>query len=125
MKNRLLFFLVVLLSACAPASSPEKRVEAYLQALNAKDSAALSALSCAEWEASALSTLDSFQAVSTQLDGLACQQTGTDAATGQVLVTCQGNLIASYNGEPQNFDLSIQEYVLNNQNGDWLICEVR
>lgn len=120
-----LLALSLLLSACsAPASSPAKSAAAYLQALNTKDAAGLSALSCASWEAQALSTLDSFQAVSTQLQGLSCLQTGSDDQ-GQALVTCQGQLIASYSGEPQQFDLSLQEYVLNNESGDWLVCEVR
>ena len=71
MKRITLFTLLAsfLLAACGSSSTagPEKAVEAYLNALNEKNSTRLSTLSCADWEATALMELDSFQAVSTTL----------------------------------------------------------
>ena len=95
-------------------------MEAYLNAMNEKDSTRLSTLSCADWEPTALMELDSFQAVSTTLEGLSCAQTGTDGANA--LVTCQGKIVASYNGELQEFDLSARTYVAENSTGEWLVC---
>ncbi len=124
MKRFILFtlFASLLLAACGTtaAAGPEKVVEAYLNALNEKDSTRLSTLSCAEWEPTALMELDSFQAVSTTLEGLTCAQTGTDGASA--LVTCQGKIVASYNGELQEFDLSARTYIAENSTGEWLVC---
>ena len=116
----LLSTFCLLLSACGTSSAPEKTVEAYLNALNEKDSARLSTLSCADWEATALMEFDSFMAVSTTLEGLSCAQTGTDG--DKALVTCQGKIVASYNGELQSFDLSTRTYIAENSTGEWLVC---
>ena len=82
------FFLILILvivstlflSACASKSSngPTKAVEDYLNALVAKNSDRLTTISCKDWENEALLELDSFQAVTTKLDGMSCTQTGTD-----------------------------------------------
>jgi hypothetical protein len=115
-------FTSLLLAACGTSSSvgPEKVVEAYLNALNEKDSNRLSTLSCADWEPTALMELDSFQAVSTTLEGLSCVETGMDGENA--LVKCQGKIVASYNGELQDFDLSTRTYTLENSTGEWLVC---
>jgi hypothetical protein len=127
------FFLIVLvtiisvsaLMACASGSdnAPAKAVEDYLNALVAKDADRLSTLSCGEWEDDALLELDSFQAVEARLDGLACEQTGTDGDTS--LVLCSGNIIATYNDEDQELDLSVRTYQVVQEGGEWLVCGVR
>lgn len=116
----LLSVFCLLLSACRTSSAPEATVEAYLNALNEKDSTRLSTLSCADWEATALMELDSFMAVSTTLEGLSCAQTGTDG--DKALIQCQGKIVASYNGELQSFDLSTRTYIAENSTGEWLVC---
>src|SRR5512133_172077 len=100
----------LLLAACASRNenAPAKAVEDYLNALVAKDANRLSTLSCGDWEDSALLELDSFQAVNTRLDGLSCEQTGTDGNTA--LVLCKGKIIATYNNEDQDLDLSTRTY---------------
>ena len=124
MKRIILFTILasILLAACSASSAagPEKTVEAYINALNSKDSARLSTLSCADWEQTALMELDSFQAVSTTLEGLSCAQTGTDG--DKALVQCQGKIVASYNGELQSFDLSARTYTVEKSTGEWLVC---
>jgi len=113
------------LSACASKSSnaPAKAVEDYLNALVAKDSNRLTTLSCKDWEDDALLELDSFQAVTTRLDGMTCTQTGTDGDTA--LVHCKGKIIATYNNEDQELDLSTRTYQVVQQGGDWLVCGTR
>ena len=118
----------LLLTACASNASkkdnaPAKAVEDYLNALVAKDANRLSTLSCGDWEDSALLELDSFQAVNTRLDGLSCEQTGTDGNTA--LVLCRGKIIATYNNEDQDLDLSVRTYQVVQQGGEWLVCGVR
>jgi hypothetical protein len=127
------FFLILilvivsnlLLSACASKrdDAPAKAVEDYLNALVAKDSNRLTTLSCGDWEDDALLELDSFQAVTTKLDSLACTQTGTDGDIA--LVLCKGRIIATYNNEDQELDLSVRTYQVVQEGGDWLVCGTR
>ncbi|MGB8981428.1 MAG: hypothetical protein WCC12_06105 [Anaerolineales bacterium] len=116
--------LALSLTACGSnADAPAKAVEDYLTALVAKDANRLSTLSCGEWEDNALLELDSFQAVSARLEGLACEQTGTDGDTA--LVLCTGNIVATYNNEDQDLDLSVRTYQVVQTGGEWLVCGVR
>jgi len=119
-----LLFIASMLSACGSSKDPAARaVEDYLTALSGKDVNTLTVLSCADWEASALLEYDSLQAVDTRLDGLSCQPSGTDGDTH--LVQCQGKLLATYNGEDQEFDLSVRTYEVVQQGGDSLVCGYR
>ena len=114
----------LLLVACASsADAPAKAVEDYLNALVEKDEARLSTLVCGDWEEDALIELDSFQAVTARLENAACTQTGTDGETS--LVDCTGSIIASYNDEDQELDLSVRTYQVTQEGGDWLVCGVR
>ena len=115
--------LSILLSACSSSANSTGAVDAvegYITALASNDEASLSSLSCADWEASALTELDSLQAVTAKVDGLSCQQSGTDGDTA--LVDCTGKLILSYNGEDQELDLSTRTYKVVEQDGNWLVC---
>lgn len=113
------------LTACASGNenAPAKAVEDYLNALVAKDENRLSTLSCGDWEDDALLELDSFQAVTARLDGLACEQTGTDGEAA--LVLCQGKIVATYDNEDQELDLSVRTYQVVQEGGEWLVCGVR
>ena len=124
----ILFITIVAssLAACSTSSNdsaPAKAVEDYLNALVEKDADRLSTLVCGEWEEDALIELDSFQAVTARLDGLACEQTGTDGETA--LVLCSGKIIASYNNEDQELDLSVRTYQVTQEGGEWVVCGVR
>ena len=124
----LILFLVISalsLSACASSNenAPAKAVEGYLNALVAKDADRLSTLVCGDWEEEALLELDSFQAVTPRLDGLACEQTGTDGNTA--LVLCNGKIVATYNNEDQELDLSMRTYQVVQEGGEWLVCGTR
>jgi hypothetical protein len=121
-----LWIFAALLSACGPAASRDpaaRAVEGYLTALVDKDSNRLAALSCATWETNALMELDSFQAVQTRLDGLVCQTTGID--TGTTLVTCKGKIVATYDNEDQELDLSVRTYHVVQEGGEYLVCGYR
>lgn len=121
---RKLFILVIaaaLLAACSSEVTPDTAVENYLQAIVEKDTAQVSALSCGGWEANAMMMLDSFQAVSAELQDLNCNEAGT-TPEGMALVSCTGKIITSYGDELQELDLSVQDYVLENANGEWLVC---
>ncbi|MDR3573411.1 MAG: hypothetical protein P4L50_06110 [Anaerolineaceae bacterium] len=131
--RRLLFSLLLIglisaaLSGCSAGGSAAggapQAVQSYLQALTSKDATKLSNLSCKTWEAQATMELDSFQAVATTLNGVACKETGKDGSS--TLVTCTGKIVASYNGENQNLDLSGRTYLVTQEGGDWRVCGER
>ncbi len=131
MRKSLLLLLVAiiinsLLTACSASQktdAPSKAVEDYLNALVAKDENRLPTLVCGDWEDDALIELDSFQAVTARLDNVSCKQTGTDGDT--TLVNCTGKIIATYNNEDQDLDLSVRTYQVVQQGGDWLVCGTR
>ncbi len=120
-----LVFTTLVLAACASnnENAPVQTVENYLTALVEKDADRLTTLSCGEWEDDALLELDSFQAVTARLEGLACEQTGTDEETA--LVLCNGNIVATYNNEDQQLDLSVRTYQVVQEGGEWLVCGTR
>jgi hypothetical protein len=124
--RKILFALIVLvlLAACGPAKEPQVQVvEDYLTALVEKNGDELSVLSCADWELNALLELDSLQAVESRLEDLSCSISGED--NGTTLVACDGKLIATYNGEDQDLDLSVRTYQVVEQGGNWLVCGYR
>ncbi len=117
----LMCMVALLFSACGRAIDPAaKAVEDYLTALVNKDGNTLSVLSCADWESNALLELDSLQAVTTRLENLACTAAGTDGTTTQV--NCQGKIIATYNNENTELDLSARTYQVVQQGGEYLVC---
>ena len=114
----------VLLTACASnANAPVNAVANYLNALVEKDADRIPTLVCGAWEDDALIELDSFQAVTARLEGLACEQTGTDGNI--TLVHCNGSIIATYGTEDQEIDLSVRTYEVTQEGGDWLVCGTR
>ena len=130
MRRFLLILLValvanILLTACSSSNSdaPAKAVETYLNTLVAKDADRLPTLVCGDWEEDALIELDSFQAVTPRLEDVSCKQTGTDGDTA--LVNCTGKIIATYNDEDQELDLSVRTYQVVQEGGDWLVCGAR
>lgn len=120
-----LVFSTLVLAACASnvENAPVQTVENYLTALVEKDADRLTTLTCGEWEEEALLELDSFQAVTARLEGLACEQTGTDGETA--LVLCNGNIVATYNNEDQQLDLSVRTYQVVQEGSEWLVCGTR
>jgi hypothetical protein len=123
--RRALFILILatlLLTACggAQSSGAPAAVQGYLQALVSKDSATLSSLSCADWESSATMEMDSFQAVTAVLEGVSCKEVGSDGDAK--LVNCQGAIVATYNDEKQNLDLSPRTYKVVQEGGEWRVC---
>jgi hypothetical protein len=116
-----------LLAACGGAGGGQAggspaagAVEAYLQALVDKDTAKLANQSCKDWESQATLEMDSFQAVTAVLDGVACKETGKDGSN--TYVNCVGNIVATYNNEKQSLDLSPRTYKVVQEGGEWRVC---
>lgn len=104
-----------------PAISPAvKAIETYWTALAAKDTEQLVNASCADWEEGARLELDSFAAVTPKLEGLKCQENGTDGEA--TVVTCDGKLVLDYNGEIQELSLADFNYLAVQEGGEWRMC---
>ncbi|MBP8997306.1 MAG: hypothetical protein KBG10_03345 [Anaerolineaceae bacterium] len=110
----------ILLASCAASSSPAEAVSAYWEAMVAKDKAQLSALSCSDYEAEALTTMESFGAFEPVLSNLECSvlETSGDSAT----VQCGGTIEVSYGAEVLKIDLSERNYAVEKESGDWRMC---
>lgn len=116
-----LILLVFLLSACQPnTSGATAAVEAYVQALVDENQDALMMNSCADWEESAVMELDAFIGVSATVEGMACEVSGEDEEV--TLVTCEGNIEATYNNEERQLPLNARAYRVVNEQGNWLVC---
>jgi ketosteroid isomerase-like protein len=111
---------MLLLSACASGDLAAQTVQDYYQAIVAGDADRALALSCANWELNAQLEVDSFQAVDASLDGFTCEEVSSDG--NMAIVTCQGQIVMSYDGEDQYLDLSRQNFQVENAGGDWLFC---
>jgi len=113
--------LASLLYACGPSKHPAvAAVEGYLGALVDKNESGLVGLTCKDFEADALLEFDSFGLVQTRLEGLKCQ--AHDTSESAASVTCQGQIIATYGAEDQQFDLSQRTYQVQKEGSDWLVC---
>lgn len=109
------------LSACAnSADDPAAAAAAYWQALADKDSAQISSLTCADFEAEAQNTFDSFSSVAVKLNDLSCKVNSQDGDTATV--DCSGTFVASYGTENLTIDLADHSYSVVKESGDWRMC---
>jgi hypothetical protein len=115
--NLLLMLCGLLLAACA-AESPAQVVEAYFQALIADEPERLAELSCAAWEADALTAATSFRNTGAALEELQCQPSGEEA--GYQIIQCQGRIVVTYQGEQRAFPLG--RYRAVQENSAWRMC---
>ena len=112
---------IIMLAGCSPSTSGSAvAIESYFYALEVKDLNQMVSLSCAEWEAQARLEYDSFAAVDTILEEIACQP-GAEQ-DGIILVTCEGRIIASYGAEDLIIELNERTYKAVLEGGEWLMC---
>jgi hypothetical protein len=118
--------IVLILSACGSASSGEgaaQAIETYLTALVEKDAATLVNTSCATWEEGALTDSRAYDGVTARLEGMAC---AVDSSDGEyTLVSCSGNIIATYSGEDRPLPLDTRQYLAVEEGGEWRMCGYR
>ncbi|RPH75436.1 hypothetical protein EHM76_01665 [bacterium] len=114
---------ILFVSGCAAADSASQAVEGYLQALVENDGDRMVNLSCADWEDDARLDLDAFMGVTAHLENVACQAGETSSDTAAI--TCTGQIVASYNGEAQSFDISGRTFQVVQEAGAWRMCGYR
>jgi len=119
-------FVGILLSACSGNASDndaELATEEYIKALANKDKALITNLSCKEWEESAILEIDGLLSVDAEVNNLECFVTNKEG--DNTLVVCNGSLDLTYNDEIRAIDLSRRTYYLQENNGQWQICEYK
>jgi hypothetical protein len=124
MQKRLcLSLLCLILAACAPSQGgdPADAVEAYFTALVNNERENIAQLVCPEYEGDAQIEFDSFGAVSgATLTDMNC--TRGDADGEFTVVTCTGSIDYTYNGEADSQDLSLDNYLTKQVDGEWKMC---
>ncbi len=121
-----ILLLTGLLSACSQISNSDAAVaavETYFTALVEKDQDGLVNSSCAAWEANAINESMAYFGVETRLEGIACSFVETDGEFS--IVSCEGNIIATYSGEDVPLALNIRQYLSIEEGGEWRMCGYR
>ena len=119
----LMLGLILFLAACTSSGTNDAAISAvqtYVQALADKNADQMIAASCAAWEESAQLELDAFVGVQTRVENMACQATGTEGV--YTLVTCTGEIVATYGAEDRNFPLDTTPFKVKEENGEWRVC---
>ena len=101
---------LLMLAACAAASTPAQTVEQYVQAQVKGDANAMIALSCPAWEPQAKLAADAIKSRNPKLEGLACKEAGADGTA--TLVACAGKIITNYGGESREVNLADRPFKL-------------
>jgi hypothetical protein len=119
-----IILFVIIIAGCSTGGDVQAQiVEQYLQALVDQDGARLSSLSCIDWESNAIMEMDSFQAVKANLVDLDCES--GEIVDEMTLVVCQGKIVATYNEEQQELDLSLRSYQTIKDGAEWRVCGYR
>ncbi len=120
-KSLFLFTLsLIVLSACGVSGEPDRIVEDYFNAIASGDAVRAANLSCAAWEQRARIDADSFLNVETTIEAMHCGVISETETTADV--SCTGYIVADYQGENLNIDLSLQVYRLIADDGVWRVC---
>jgi len=111
---------LLILAGCAASNTPAQAIEAYIEALVAKNVNQLVNAACSDWEEGARQELRTFDAVTVSLQDLACQETSRQ--DGSAHVACQGKIVANYGNEILELDLAERAYLAVNEGGEWRMC---
>ena len=114
------------MSACSSTSDQATAaggIQAYHEALVAKDLDRLINFSCAGWEAQARLELESFGAVQAELKDFQCIEAGQDGDA--TLISCSGILSATYGNEILEINLADRQYLAVYEADEWRMCGYR
>ena len=113
--------LAFFLTGCQGGQSgAASAIQKYLQARAASEVDRMTLLSCPTWEAQARVEAASFKAMNAKLDNVTCQVSGS--AGGSTLVTCQGHIVTTYQGEARQWTVGDHPFKVVQQDGEWRMC---
>jgi hypothetical protein len=122
--KRIFFLFIVtvfLLASCSGSQSGAvSAVNTYYQAILAQNADQLKSVTCADFQETAQTELDSFQGVKIELQGFGCQESGKEGAN--TLVKCTGKIVATYGSDKMDFPLADRVHKVQNQGGSWQVC---
>ncbi len=95
-------------------------IEKYLAARAASDVDQMTLLSCPAWEAQARVEATSFKSMNARLQDVACTVSGTQGDS--TLVTCQGKIVTTYQGEAREWSVGDHPFKVVQQDGEWRMC---
>jgi hypothetical protein len=125
MKKLLPLFIVLILAACGggpnTADAPDAVVD-YLNALVEGQTEQATTLACSEYEEGAQREASGYEGVDATLDGVTCALASPEASGTEVLVSCEGAIVATYGDEDQRIELDERRYVVNYEAGAWRVC---
>ena len=114
-------FLALLLAGCGAGNGgPVGAVNTYYHAILNQDADQLKSVTCASFQDTALTELDSFQGVKMELQAFSCQETGREG--NATLVRCDGKIVATYGSDKMDFPLGDRVHRVENQGGAWKVC---
>lgn len=112
--------MLLALTGCAEEGDPVATLETYLEARVNSDVEALQAVSCAAREGQAVMEASSFEGRNAEIRDLRCQAGDVNTNDDEVIVSCEGAIVASYQGEEQSFPLT--NYRMVREGGEWRYC---
>ena len=113
--------LAFFLAGCQGSQSgAASTVQKYLAARAASDVDQMTLLSCPAWEGQARIEAASFKSMNARLDGVMCQVSGSDGS--DTLVTCQGQIVTTYQGEARQWTVGDHPFKVVQQEGQWRMC---
>ncbi len=121
-----LSLMALLLSGCSGGDSTATAaggIQAYFEALIAKEADQLTNSSCTDWETQAQLELESFGAVKAELQDLQCSESGQDGDA--TIVSCSGIISATYGNEILEIDLADRQYLAVYEGSEWRMCGYR
>jgi hypothetical protein len=121
----ILLIFVMIISGCSEnsSSSANETVNNYIIALAEKNKAQIVALSCKEWEESAILEIDALLSVESEVTNLNCKI--VEESSTDIKVVCDGSLDLTYNDEIRAIDLSRRTYDLRYEDGQWRVCSYK
>ena len=118
--------LSLTLSACSDGggqTGAPQTVQAYLQARVAGDVDKMTTLSCSDWEPQVKIEASTFASMKAEFVGMQCKESGTDGDA--TIVSCQGKIVTTYQGEKREWDLAAKQFRVVQQDGEWRMCGYR
>jgi hypothetical protein len=115
-----LLIVGLILAGCKSQASAAESIQTYLQARVQSDVDKMISLSCPAWEAQARIEASTFKALNARLDGVSCSDSSTDGSA--TLVSCQGKIVTTYNGETREWSLSDHQFKTVLDDGEWRMC---
>jgi hypothetical protein len=118
-----IMLMTIVFAACGTVDQDDRAgeiVENYYRALVEGDVIQMKNISCKYWEEGAQLEFDAFVGVKMDLPDISCTVSGK--GNEEIIVNCEGKILATYGSEQQSFDLGTVDYKVVREGGDYRMC---